>query len=70
MAGSLGAGINAFEHGGQVGMVFEMYRFCGGFFQLLEETIEVEVEEKEFERRQNGELLEMKVSLLLGRSVS
>ena len=27
-AGTLGSEVNAFEHGGQVGMVFEMYRNC------------------------------------------
>ena len=70
MAGSLAAVINAFEHGGQVGMVFEMYRNCGGFFQLLEETVEATLEEEDFERRENGELFEMKMALQLGRSVS
>ncbi|CAJ1941376.1 unnamed protein product [Sphenostylis stenocarpa] len=70
MAGSLAAAINALEHGGQVGMVFEMYRNCGGLFQLLEETIEAEVEEEDLERRQNGGLFEMKIALMLGRSVS
>ena len=33
LAGALATVVNAFEHGGQVGMVFEMYRTCGGFFQ-------------------------------------
>ncbi|KAJ1405569.1 Petal formation-expressed [Sesbania bispinosa] len=70
MAGSLAAAINAFEHGGQVGMVFEMYRNCGGFFKLLEETIETTLEEKDVERRENGEIMEMKMALKLGRSVS
>ncbi|RDX94117.1 putative F-box protein, partial [Mucuna pruriens] len=70
LAGALATVVNAFEHGGQVGMVFEMYRNCAGFFQLLEETIEAEVEEKDFETRQNGQLLEIKMALMLGRSVS
>ncbi|XP_027192399.1 probable F-box protein At4g22030 [Cicer arietinum] len=70
MAGSLGAAVNAFEHGGQVGMVFEMYRNCGGFFKLLEETVESTLEEKDFEARENGEIFEMKMGLMLGRSVS
>ncbi|KAK7264456.1 hypothetical protein RJT34_32065 [Clitoria ternatea] len=70
MAGSLAAAINGFEHGGQVGMVFEMYRNCGGFFTLLEKTIEATLEEKEFEKRENGEIFEMKVAMKLGRSVS
>ncbi|KAK7363766.1 hypothetical protein VNO77_05923 [Canavalia gladiata] len=70
MAGSLASAINAFEHGGQVGMVFEMYRNCGGFFSLLEESIGAMVEEKDYEKRENGEVFEMKVAMQLGRSVS
>ncbi|KAJ1428726.1 Petal formation-expressed [Sesbania bispinosa] len=70
LAGALATVVNAFEHGGQVGMVFEMYRNCGGFFQLLEETIEMTIEEKDLEKRENGELFEMKMALQLGRSVS
>ncbi|KAK7303321.1 hypothetical protein RJT34_14224 [Clitoria ternatea] len=66
IAGVLATVVNAFEHGGQVGMVFEMYRNCGGFFQLLQETIE----EEELEKREDGELFEMKMALKLGRSVS
>jgi len=70
MAGSLASAVNAFEHGGQVGMVFEMYRNCGGFFTLLEETIRDTLEEKDVEKRENGEVFEMKVAMKLGRSVS
>ncbi|WVZ21284.1 hypothetical protein V8G54_008606 [Vigna mungo] len=70
MAGSLASAVNAFEHGGQVGMVFEMYRNCGGFFTLLEETIRDTLEEKDTEKRENGEVFEMKVAMKLGRSVS
>ncbi|XP_028763014.1 probable F-box protein At4g22030 [Neltuma alba] len=70
MAGSLAASLNALEHGGQVGMVFEMYRNCGGFFKLLQETIETTLEEKDCEKRENGEVFEMKVAMKLGRSVS
>ncbi|XP_061345462.1 probable F-box protein At4g22030 [Gastrolobium bilobum] len=69
MAGSLAAAVNAFEHGGQVGMIFEMYRNCGGFFKLLEETIEATLD-KDLDKRENGELFEMKVATQLGRSVS
>nr|POE95040.1 putative f-box protein [Quercus suber] len=69
-AGALASTVNAFEHGGQVGMVFEMYRNCGGFFQLLEESIEATLEEKDLEKRENGELFEMKVAMKLGRSLS
>ncbi|KAJ1428725.1 Petal formation-expressed [Sesbania bispinosa] len=50
MAGSLAAAVNTFEHGGQVGMVFEMYRFCGGFFHMLETSVESTLEEKDIIR--------------------
>ncbi|XP_028763000.1 probable F-box protein At4g22030 [Neltuma alba] len=70
MAGSMAASVNSLEHGGQVGMVFEMYRNCGGFFKLLQETIEATLEEKDCEKRENGEVFEMKVAMKLGRSVS
>ncbi|KAF8391567.1 hypothetical protein HHK36_023873 [Tetracentron sinense] len=61
--------VNTLEHGGQVGMVFEMFRSSAGFFRLMEESIESNLKERE-ERRENGELFEMKVALQLGRSLS
>ncbi|WVY95549.1 hypothetical protein V8G54_034637 [Vigna mungo] len=70
MAGSLAAVVNSFEHAGQVGMVFEMYRTSGGFFKMLETSVESTLEEEDLERRENGELFEMKMALKLGRSVS
>ncbi|KRH11464.1 hypothetical protein GLYMA_15G109700v4 [Glycine max] len=70
MAGSLASAVNSFEHGGQVGMVFEMYRASGGFFKMLETSLESTLEEEDLERRENGELFEMKMALKLGRSVS
>ncbi|ESW19706.1 hypothetical protein PHAVU_006G148400 [Phaseolus vulgaris] len=70
MAGSLAAVVNSFEHGGQVGMVFEMYRASGGFFKMLETSVESTLQEEDLERRENGELFEMKMALKLGRSVS
>lgn len=70
VAGALATTVNTFEHGGQVGMVFEMYRNCSGFFRLLEESIESTLEEPELEKRENGEMFEMKVALGLGRSLS
>ncbi|EXB77062.1 hypothetical protein L484_014189 [Morus notabilis] len=63
-AGALAGAVNSFQHGGQVGMVFEMYRNCAGFFKLLEETIEEERESVD------SEVFEMKVALQLGRSLS
>ncbi|TXG46978.1 hypothetical protein EZV62_026272 [Acer yangbiense] len=49
-AGALAAVVNSFEHGGQVGMVLEMYRNCGGFFKLLEESIESTLDQSEVGR--------------------
>ncbi|KAA8546566.1 hypothetical protein F0562_002695 [Nyssa sinensis] len=70
VAGALASVVNTLEHGGQVGMVFEMYRGNAGFFRLMEESIESNLNEREVERRENGELFEMKVALQLGRSLS
>ncbi|KAB1224843.1 hypothetical protein CJ030_MR1G004792 [Morella rubra] len=69
-AGALATTVSAFEHGGQVGMVVEMYRNNAGFFRQLEESIQGTLEEKDFEKRENGKLFEMKVALQLGRSLS
>ncbi|XP_042477869.1 probable F-box protein At4g22030 [Macadamia integrifolia] len=69
-AGALAAIVNTMEHGGQVGMVFEMYRSNAGFFRLMEESIGSTLKEREVEKRENGELFEMKVALQLGRSLS
>ncbi|KAL6205475.1 hypothetical protein ACLB2K_022734 [Fragaria x ananassa] len=68
--GALGTVVNSLEHGGQVGMVFEMYRSSAGFFKLMEETIESNLKEREVGDRENGELFEVKVALQLGRSLS
>ncbi|KAL1567755.1 putative F-box protein [Salvia divinorum] len=68
--GALATVVNSLEHGGQVGMVFEMYRSNAGFFKLMEESIESNLNEDDLERRENGEMVEMKVALQLGRSLS
>ncbi|XWS12859.1 hypothetical protein CRYUN_Cryun37aG0126600 [Craigia yunnanensis] len=70
VAGSLASAVNTFEHGGQVGMVFEMYRNNAGFFKLVQESIESTLDESDVEKRENGELFEMKLALQLGRSLS
>ncbi|GFZ03264.1 F-box protein with a domain protein [Actinidia rufa] len=70
VAGALSSVVNTLEHGGQVGMVFEMYRSNAGFFRLMEESIESNLKEREVERRENGEMFEMKVVLQLGRNQS
>ena len=68
--GALASIVNTLEHGGQAGMVFELYRGNAGFFKLLEESIEQNINEKDPHRRENGELFEIKVALQLGRSLS
>ncbi|XP_073129398.1 probable F-box protein At4g22030 [Henckelia pumila] len=70
VGGALASVVNAFEHGGQVGMVFEMYRSNAGFFKLMEESIESNLREDDLERRENGEVFETKMCLQLGRSLS
>ncbi|XWS15557.1 hypothetical protein CRYUN_Cryun34aG0010500 [Craigia yunnanensis] len=70
IAGAMATVVNSMAHGGQVGMVFEMYRSNAGFFKLIEESIMSNTDEKDVERRENGEILEMKVALQLGRSLS
>ncbi|KAM1245829.1 hypothetical protein ACFX15_036337 [Malus domestica] len=68
-AGSLASVVNAFQHGGQVGMVFEMNRNCAGFFNKLEDSIEATLGEQDWEKRENGVVFEMKVAMQLGRSL-
>ncbi|KAF2303738.1 hypothetical protein GH714_021549 [Hevea brasiliensis] len=59
-AGALATTVNTFEHAGQVGMVVEMYRNCAGFFSLMEESIESSLEETDFDRREDGQMFEMR----------
>ena len=70
ICGALATVVNTLEHGGQVGMVFESCRAASGFFKLMEETIELNINEEDPLKRENGELFEIKVALQLGRSVS
>ncbi|XP_010529447.1 PREDICTED: probable F-box protein At4g22030 [Tarenaya hassleriana] len=67
---ALGSAVNALEHGGQVGMVFEMYRNSAGFFSELEDSIRSTIGESETGKRENGEVFETKIALKLGRSLS
>ncbi|XP_057537483.1 probable F-box protein At4g22030 [Amaranthus tricolor] len=69
-AGSMAAVVNTLEHGGQVGMVFEMYRNCAGSFKLLEESVEYNLGEEDYMMRKNGEVFELEMALKLGRNVS
>ncbi|CAL5059352.1 unnamed protein product [Urochloa decumbens] len=70
VCGALAAAANTVEHGGQLGMLFELLRNCAGFYRKIQEDIEACLGEADVERRENGELFETKVALMLGRSVS
>ncbi|KAL8268068.1 hypothetical protein R6Q59_001866 [Mikania micrantha] len=70
IGGVVGTVVNSVQHGGQVGMVFEMYRSNAGFFMMMQESIESNLKERDVVSRVNGEVLEMKVALQLGRSLS
>lgn len=69
ITGALATVVNSIEHGVQVGMVFEMYRSNAGFFKLAQESIESNINERDVERRENGEVLELKLALQLGRNI-
>uniref|UniRef100_A0A0D9VDY1 F-box protein n=1 Tax=Leersia perrieri TaxID=77586 RepID=A0A0D9VDY1_9ORYZ len=70
IGGALAAAVNTVEHGGQVGMVFELCRNVAGIYRKMQEEIEANLEECDVERRENGEVFEMKVALQLGRRTS
>ncbi|KAI4978056.1 hypothetical protein ZWY2020_014610 [Hordeum vulgare] len=70
LGGALAAAVNTVEHGGQVGMVFELCRNVTGLYRKIQDDIEENLEEANVEQRENGELFETKVALQLGRSPS
>ncbi|KAK3156396.1 hypothetical protein QOZ80_2AG0106760 [Eleusine coracana subsp. coracana] len=70
LGGALAAAVNTVEHGGQVGMVFELFRNCAGFYRKIQEDIEANLDEADVEMRENGEVFQTKVALLLGRSAA
>ncbi|CAN6250858.1 unnamed protein product [Urochloa humidicola] len=70
VCGTLAAAANTVEHGGQLGMLFELLRNCAGFYRKIQEDIEEAIGEGDVDRRENGEVFETKVALMLGRSAS
>jgi len=68
--GALAAAVNTVEHGGQLGMLFELLRNCAGFYRKVQEDIEAALGEADVERRENGEVFRTKVALLLGRDAA
>lgn len=67
VAGVLGVVGNTLSHAGQVGMVFEMYRNCAGFYHLLDSSISDTLSEADPAARENGELFHWRLALQLGR---
>ena len=65
--GALAAAVNTVEHGGQMGMLFELLRNCAGFYRKIQEDIEANLGEPDLERREGGEVFATKVALKLGR---
>ncbi|KAJ6842232.1 putative F-box protein [Iris pallida] len=70
VGGALATVVNTLEHGGQMGMVFELFRNCAGYYVRLEEEIENNLGERDVQKREDGELFRMKMALHLGRSLS
>lgn len=68
VSGVLACIVNTLEHGGQVGMVVEMYRNTAGFFKLATDKIESTLAEIEVGERENGQVFALKMALQLGRS--
>ena len=70
LCGALAAAANTVEHNWQVGMLFDMFHNVAGFYRKIQEDIEACLDEADVERRENGEVFQTKVALLLGRSTS
>ncbi|CAL4889053.1 unnamed protein product [Urochloa decumbens] len=70
VCGAMAAAANTVEHGWQLGMLFELCRNVAGQYRKVQEDIEACLDEADVERRENGEVFEAKVALLLGRRAS
>ncbi|KAL4204107.1 hypothetical protein AMTRI_Chr01g108030 [Amborella trichopoda] len=69
VAGAFACVVNSFSHGGQVWMVFEMYKNNVGFYQLLDRSLSFSLD-KPLAEREHAELVETRLALQLGRSIS
>ncbi|KAH9298793.1 hypothetical protein KI387_030475 [Taxus chinensis] len=67
VAGVAGVLASTLSHGGQIGMIFEMYRNCAGFYHFLDSSISRTLKQSNPEMRENGELFHWKLALHLGR---
>ncbi|ERN02739.1 probable F-box protein At4g22030 [Amborella trichopoda] len=69
MAGALACVVNSFSHGGQVSMVFKMYKNNARFYQLLDKSLSSSLDKRPVER-EHAELVVMRLALQSGRSIS
>eukprot|EP01018_Ginkgo_biloba_P003910 Gb_15745 [translate_table: standard] len=69
LSGVLATVANTLSHGGQMGMVFEMYRNCAGYYHFLDSSIAHNLSHSP-QRREQGELFHLKLALQLGRTPS
>eukprot|EP01018_Ginkgo_biloba_P003977 Gb_35317 [translate_table: standard] len=69
LSGVLATVANTLCHGGQMGMVFEMYRNCAGYYHFLDSSIEHNLNHSP-QRREQGQLFHLKLALQLGRTPS
>ncbi|ERN18803.1 hypothetical protein AMTR_s00067p00091510 [Amborella trichopoda] len=69
VVGALACVVNSFSHGGQVWMVFDMFRNNSGFYQLLDKSLSSSLD-KPLAQREHVELVETRLALKLGRSIS
>ncbi len=59
-------GCSSFSNGGQIGMIFELYRNCAGYYEEMEQEIQTTIR-LPVSQREHGELFHQKIALQLGR---
>ncbi|CAN5974405.1 unnamed protein product [Sphagnum jensenii] len=58
--------VSSFSNGGQIGMIFELYRNCAGYYVEMEQDIQSTMRVPVCQR-EDGELYHQKIALQLGR---
>jgi hypothetical protein len=58
--------VSSFSNGGQIGMIFELYRNCAGYYAEMEQDIQSTMRIPVCQR-EDGELYHQKIALQLGR---
>jgi hypothetical protein len=58
--------VSSFSNGGQIGMIFELYRNCAGYYAEMEQDIQSTMRVPVCQR-EDGELYHQKIALQLGR---